>query len=135
MKKNLKSIGAVVAGLITIVVLSGVASAILANMGVFPGGKLPLNGPLILVIGILGYQAVIYLAGCFVTGKLAPFKPVRHILILGGLGAVVNLLSGLGLAMKDGAVFFWFYLALAVLSLAAAWLSGKLYKTPAAKTK
>jgi hypothetical protein len=128
MSKNLKSVGSVVAGLATIIVLSGLASIIMTTTGIFPGGKLPLHGSLLVVIGILGYQAAIYLAGCFATIKLAPSKPVGHVLVLGGIGATLNLLSGLGLAMKDGAVYFWFYLGLSVLSLLTAWLSGKLYQ-------
>ncbi len=126
MKKTLKSIGAVLAGFITIGILSGVASAILVSTGVFPNGKLPLHGSLLVIISILAYQAVFYVVGCFVAARLAPSKPVRHVLVLGGVGAVLNLLSGLGLSMREGAVFFWFYLALAILSLSVAWLSGKL---------
>lgn len=136
MKKNLKSIGAVVAGLITISILAGVVSAILTKTGVFPEGKLPLHGSLLVLVSMLVYQAVFYIAGCFVTLKLAPSNPVKHVFILGGIGAVVNLLSGLGLASKehDGA-FVWFYLGLAVLSLLTAWLSVKLFSGQAASNK
>ena len=130
-----KSVGAVLAGLITIVILSGVASAILTKTDVFPKGKLPLHGSLLVVISILIYQAIIYAVGCFATIKLTPRDPMRYVLVLGGLGAILNLLSGLGLAKKDGAVFFWFYFALAVLSLLVAWLSGKLYGMKELKAK
>jgi hypothetical protein len=133
MKKNLKSIGAVVAGVVTISILSGVVSAILTKAGVFPDGKLPLHGSLLVIISMLAYQAVIYLAGCLVTAKLAPSNPVKHVLILGGLGAALNLLSGVGLAMKEDAAFFWFYLGLATLSLLAAWFCVKLYTAQASK--
>jgi hypothetical protein len=124
MKKILKSIGAIFAGFITIGILSGVTSALLVNAGVFPHGKLPLNGSPLVIIGILGYQAVFYFVGCYVTAKLAPLKPFRHVLILGGLGALLNLLSALG--MKDDAASLWFFLVLAGLSLSIAWLCGKL---------
>ena len=131
MKKTLKSIGAVLAGFITFSILSGVASAILVSIGVYPNGKLPLHGSLLVIIGILGGQAIFNMVSCFVTAKLAPFKPMRHVLIFGTLGALLNLLTALGM-MKDAASF-WFFLALAVLSLSVAWLSGKLYTTQASK--
>ncbi len=131
MKKNLKSTGAVLAGFVTIFILSGVTSAILVNIGVYPNGKLPLHGSPLVIIGILVSQAIFYMAGCFVTAKLAPFKPIRHVLVVGGVGAILNLLTALGM-MKDTASF-WFFLALAIMSLSIAWLSGKLYTMQAPK--
>jgi hypothetical protein len=132
-----RSIGAVLAGLISIVILSGVISAILTQTDVFPKGKLPLHGSLSVVMSILVYQVIIYAVGCFATVKLAPQDPMQHVLVLGGLGTILNLASGLGLATKNGVVFFWFYLSLAVLSLLTAWVSGKLYgmKKPKAEQR
>lgn len=131
MKKTLKSIGAVLAGFITFSILSGAASAILVSIGVYPNGKLPLHGSLFVIIGILVLQAIFNMVGCFATAKLAPFNPMRHVLIFGGLGALLNLLTALGM-IKDPASF-WFFLALAILSLSIAWLSGKLYTMQASK--
>lgn len=136
MKKTLKSIGAVLAGLITISILAGVVSAILTKTDVFPEGELPLHGSVLLLASMLVYQAVFYVAGCFATAKLAPSNPGKHVWILGGIGAAVNILSGIGLASKEhDNAFIWFYLALAVLSLLAAWLSVKLFAKKQASKK
>jgi hypothetical protein len=120
---TLKSIGAVVAGFIFIVVTHISTDAILENAGVLPKGNLFVGTGLILIV--LGYRAVFSLAGCYITARLAPQKPMQHALILGAIGFVLSSIGAIvGADLGPG----WYAWTLAVISLPIAWLGGKLYE-------
>ena len=120
---TLKSIGAVVAGLVFIVITHTGTDAILENAGVLPKGNLFVGTGLILIV--LGYRAVFSLAGCYVTARLAPQKPMQHALVLGAIGFV---LSTIGAIVGAGLAPAWYAWTLALISLPIAWLGGKLYE-------
>lgn len=135
MKTNiLKSIGAVVAGLVFIGVTHSAIDAILENTGVLPKGNLYVSTPLILFV--IFYRAVFSLIGCYLTAKLAPKNPMKHALILGGLGTVLSATGAIVTAdMNLGPA--WYAWSLVVIALPVAWLGGKLYlmRNPGAETR
>ena len=89
MNKNiLKSIGAVLVGLVFIVITHTGTDAILEAIGVLPKGHLYVSTGLVLVV--IFYRAVFSLAGCYLTAKLAPQNPMKHSLILGTFGVVLS---------------------------------------------
>jgi hypothetical protein len=123
---TLKSIGAVVAGLIFIGVTHSAIDAILEGVGVLPKGNLYVSTPLILFV--IFYRAVFSLGGCYITAKLAPKNPMKHSLILGGIGAVLSATGAIVTAdMNLGPA--WYAWSLVVIALPVAWLAGKLYLT------
>lgn len=122
-KTVFKSIGAVLAGFIFIVLTHTGTDAILEGAGVLPKGNLFVGTGLILLV--LGYRAVFSLIGCYLTAKLAPRHPMKHALILGFIGLV---LSSLGAVVAADLGPAWYAWALAVISLPIAWLGGKLYE-------
>lgn len=120
----LKSIGAVVAGLIFIGVTHSVTDAILENLGVLPDGHLNVSAELILFV--IFYRAVFSFAGCYLTAALAPKSPMKHALILGGIGTILSAVGAIVTANMNIAPA-WYAWSLAATALPIAWLAGQLY--------
>ncbi len=118
-----KSIGAVLAGFIFIVITHTATDAILEGAGVLPKGNLFVGTGLILIV--IGYRAVFSLIGCYLTAKLAPRHPMKHALILGLIGLVLSSVGAIVAADLGPAWYAW---TLAVIALPIAWLGGKLYE-------
>jgi hypothetical protein len=125
MPKALKSILAVVAGFIVIAALSIITDTILEAVRVFP----PLtekSADWMLVLALV-YRCFYSILGGYVVARLAPSKPMKHVIILiilgtivGTLGAVANWDKSLGQE--------WYPVLLVVLSIPAVWWGGKLKK-------
>ena len=126
MNKNIfKSIGAFVAGLVVIIVLSYGTDAVLESAGLLPRGPLPMYGSELLIAAILFYRLVYSVVGCYVTARLAPNHPMSHAIalgIFGFIGSIAGAIAGQGLAPA------WYSWALVVLALPCAWLGGKVYQ-------
>jgi len=121
----LRSIGAVLAGLIFIGVTHTGTDAILENIGVLPKGNLHVGTGLVLIV--IGYRAVLSLIGCYITARLAPNSPMKHALALGIVGVLLSAVGAIVTAnMNLGPS--WYAWTLVALSLPIAWLSGKLYE-------
>jgi hypothetical protein len=111
----------VVAGFVTIVVLSVGTDAILKQMGVLPYGALFDTRLLLLALAYRSFYSVI---GCYIAARLAPDWPMGHALALGLVGVIV---SAIGTVVAWDLGPAWYGLALVVLALPLAWLGGKLY--------
>ena len=121
----LRSVGAVLAGLIFIGVTHTATDAILENIGVLPKGNLHVGTGLILVV--IGYRAVLSLIGCFITAWLAPRSPMKHALALGIIGVLLSAAGAIATAnMNLGPS--WYAWTLVAIALPIAWLGGKLYE-------
>ncbi|MBI5473820.1 MAG: hypothetical protein HY961_15895 [Ignavibacteriae bacterium] len=122
---TLKSIGAVVAGFLTVVILSVATDAVLESTGLFPPQSEPAAYTAQLLLIALVYRCIYTIAGGYVTARLAPRQPMRYALILG----IVGIIAGLG-----GVIFswnltphHWYPIALVVTALPCTWLGGKLF--------
>lgn len=122
-KTLIKSIGAVLAGLVFIIITHTATDAILEGAGVLPKGNLFVGTGLILIV--LGYRAVFSFIGCYLTAKLAPRHPMKHALVLGLIGLVLSSIGAIVAADLGPAWYAW---TLAVIALPIAWLGGKLYE-------
>ena len=121
----LRSIGAALAGILTVIVLSLVSDMAMRKMGMFPAEGPPASAlPFVLATG---YRAIYSIAGSWVAARLAPSHPMRLAMILGWIGLVINLL-GVAAAWNHQQQLgpLWYPIALAVLALPCAWLGGKL---------
>jgi uncharacterized membrane protein len=126
MNKNVwKSIGAVLAGFIFIVVTHSAIDAILEGAGILPKGHLNVGAGLILFV--LLYRAIFSFAGCYLTAKLAPGNPMKHSIILGGIGTVLSAVGAIVTANMDIAPT-WYGWSLVVIALPLAWLAGKVHE-------
>lgn len=71
------------------------------------------------------YRLGLAVLGGIVTAWSAPEKPVKHALILGGIGV---LLSSVGAALMWKAGHHWYPLALVAISLPASWWGARIAK-------
>ncbi len=122
MNSTLKSILAVIAGFLTVAVLSTVTDEILHATNIMPRlNILPMNDALL----ALTYRSVFTVLGGFVTAWLAPQNAMKHVWILAGIG----LLGGLGGALgTPGYGPEWYKWAIAIEAIPLVWLGGKLKK-------
>src|SRR5437867_2560363 len=111
---NKKSVWAVVAGVLVIIVVTTLVDIVLHAARVFP----PLNQPISDALAVLAtsYRIVISIGGAWLTARLAPSDPMKHAMILGVVGTVLGLVGvvvtwNLGLAPR------WYAIALAVLAI------------------
>jgi hypothetical protein len=119
----LRSVIAVVVGFIFIGLFSFGADFALRSLmpGYFsPDGRVDNTSVLLLM---MAYVMVFAVAGCYLTARLAPNKPMKHALILGLLGLIFNVLGTL--KMWDTAPA-WFHILSLILVMPYAWLGGRL---------
>ena len=122
-----KSVWAVLAGFIVIVVTSTAVDAVLHVAGIFPPmGQAMSNGFFVLATA---YRIVFGILGCYVTARLAPDRPLTHALWLGYVGVVISAVATV-ITWNKGPEFgpHWYPIALVLISIPCAWLGGKLYE-------
>lgn len=74
------------------------------------------------------YRTIYGVLSSYITARLAPQKPMAHVLILGLMGLAANALGTVS-TWHNGPAFgpHWYPIALTVLALPTAWLGGKLW--------
>jgi hypothetical protein len=123
--KTWKSIVAVLAGLLTVVVLSVGTDVVLHATGVFPPWGQPVGGGPLLLATV--YRTIFSVAGAYITARLAPDRAMSHALALGGVGLVLSI-AGAMATWNRGPAFgpHWYPLALVVLAVPQCWAGGAL---------
>jgi hypothetical protein len=119
-----KSIWAIAAGVIFIVVVSTLADAVLHAVGVYPPPDQPIDDKLSLLA--TSYRFAISVAGAWLTARLAPSQPMKHVLILGVVGTIMGTV-GVIATWNMGMGPRWYPIALAVLALPQCWAGGRIY--------
>ena len=115
---------AVLAGLAANVVLAMLADQLMYALGAFPRPP-AISYATVPYIIATAYRAVFGVAGSWLAARLAPSHPMRHALILGGIGLVLCT-AGLVAAFKMDLGPVWYPFALLVMTPACAWLGGVL---------
>lgn len=121
---TLKSIAAVFAGFIAVVILSTLTDYILESLGVFPPLNEPQSYTSFMLLCALIYRSIFTVTGGYITAKLAPDRPMRHAIILGFMGIVAGTI-GVFVAWNLSPQH-WYPIALVVTALPCTWLGGKL---------
>jgi hypothetical protein len=97
--------------------------AVMHATGVFlPAGNPMFDTGQLLIASI--YRGIYSIIGCYIAARLAPRNPMRHALVLGGIGVLLSTAGAI--AMWDYGPA-WYPLSLIALSLPYAWLGGKLF--------
>ena len=113
---------AVIAGFLTVVVLSIATDAVLHAAKVYPPAEQGLHDPLLNLLA-LAYRCAFTLAGGWITAKLAPNTPLRHAFILGVLGLIAGT-AGVIATWNLGLGPRWYPILLAATGLPLCWLGG-----------
>jgi hypothetical protein len=119
----MRSIWAVVAGFLFIAVLSFGADAIIQAISpsLFDANGATSNVAILCLSTI--YVAVFATVGSYITARLAPAHPMRHALVLGGLGLLFSLIMiGKTWSMAPA----WYNVLNLVMVMPYAWLGGRL---------
>ena len=120
-----RSIGAVVAGALTGIILSIGTDAVLRAAGIFPALGQPMSDALFLLATT--YRTAYGVVGSYITARLAPNRPVGHALVLGAIGLYVSIVGAVATWNKLPSLGpHWYPIALIVLALPTAWVGGKL---------
>jgi hypothetical protein len=120
-----RSIGAVVAGFVAVVILSLGTDVVLHATGVFPPLGQPVSDALLLLATV--YRTAFAIAGCYLTARLAPDRPMRHAMVGGVIGLVLSTVGAV-VTWNKGPAFgpHWYPLALIATALPCAWAGGKI---------
>ncbi len=127
-RRILRSIGAVLVGLIVVFVLSLGTDVVLHATGIYPPWFQPMSNALFLVA--TAYRVVYAIAGSYIAARLVPDRPMQHALALGVVGLFLSIAGVVG-TWNAGPEFGpkWYPLALVATALPCAWVGGKLRVT------
>lgn len=116
---------AVIAGLITVIVLSTLTDMILHSTGVFPAMGQPMSAALWLLA--IAYRFAFTFAGGWLSAKLDPERGMKAVWILSGIGFLLGLV-GVAIAMgKPEMGPAWYAWGVALTGPFASWFGGKFF--------
>lgn len=126
-----RSVWAVVAGVLFIIVVTTLVDLALHATGFYPPAKEPLTDA---QAGVAtAYRLAIGIAGGWLTAALAPQRPLKHAMILGCVGIVLGL-AGLAATWNLGLGPRWYPILLVVLAVPQCWAGGRIYEAQTAGT-
>lgn len=119
----LRSVAAVLVGALAGIVLSVGTDLILHAAGLLPGPGTPPSDAML--AWATAYRTVYGIFGAWLTARLAPSRPWRHVAVLAGLGLLANI-AGLVTTWNKAAEFgpHWYPIALTVLALPTSFCGG-----------
>jgi|SRR5688500_16195674 len=120
-----RSIGAVVAGFFAVAGLSLATDQLFHVLDVYPPWGQPMWESGLNVLA-LSYRIAYTLLGGFVTARLAPRAPMRHVTILGLIGLVAGTVGAIVAITQADLGPNWYPIALAVTAYPCTWLGGLL---------
>jgi uncharacterized membrane protein YtjA (UPF0391 family) len=124
--RSLRSVAAILAGLVAIAALSLATDMVLHALEIYPPWGEPMHDTLLNAVA-LSYRCVYAVVGGYITARLAPRSPLRHALILGVVGMVLSALGGISATTANlGPI--WFSVALVLISLPCAWIGAHAHR-------
>jgi hypothetical protein len=122
---NRRSLWAIAAGVLVAIVVTTLVDIALHFARVFPPIDQPIDDRLALLA--TSYRIPISIGGAWLTTRLAPGNPMKHVMILGGLGVIVGLV-GVVATWNMGLGPRWYPIALVVLAIPQSWIGGRIYQ-------
>ncbi len=121
----LRSIGALFAGFLVVVILSIGTDAVLHVTGVFPPLGQPTRDSLLLLAAV--YRTIYGVAGSYVTARFAPDRPMQHALVGGVIGLILSTVGAVA-TWNRGPAFgpHWYPLSLIATAMPCAWVGGRI---------
>lgn len=125
-RRLLRSVAAVLLGLIVVFVLSLGTDQILHMLDVYPPWSEPMNDTGANLLA-LAYRIVYGVLGSYIAAKFAPRSPMRHAMALGIIGLVLSITGAIAsISLNFGPS--WYPIALVLTALPCAWLGGVLHR-------
>ena len=120
-----RSIVALLAGFVFVVVISLGTDTLLRVLRIFPVLGQPMSNTLFLLATV--YRTAYGLVGSYLTARLAPDRPMGHALVGGAVGLVLATIGAVT-TWNRGPDFgpHWYPVALLALAMPQSWLGGKL---------
>ncbi len=119
-----RSIGAVAAGFLAVVALSLGVDHVFHLLRVYPPYGEPMLDNALLALA-LAYRLPINAFGSWITARLAPANPWKHVWIGASIGFVLTVIGAIvGIKMKMSGT--WYPITLALSTWPTAWLGGTL---------
>ena len=126
MKQRMRSVSAILAGLMVVIVLSVCTDALLHATGIYPPWFQPMGDGLWVLA--TAYRIVYSVLGAYVAVRLAPGRPMLHAVVFGVVGVV---LGAIGAASNwNGGPEYgpkWFSLGLIAIALPCSWAGAALF--------
>ena len=122
---NGRSIWAVVAGILAIIVVTTLVDVVLHLVDVYPAWDVPIDDRLAALA--TGYRVIIGVGGGWLTARLAPARPMKHALILGAIGVILGPV-GVVATWDRGLGPRWYPIALVLLALPQCWVGGAIFE-------
>ncbi len=127
-RRMARSVLAILAGFVTVFVLSLATDQVFHVLKVYPPWGQPMYDTGLLTLA-LAYRCLYAVLGSWIAARLAPRAPMRHAMILGWIGLVF------AIAGAVATIFFmpvklgpsWYPIALVITTLPCAWLGGWLF--------
>ena len=122
--KTLRSIGAILAGIVFIFLSHSGVDITLESLGIFTPPTERFDTTWMVVTATI-YRTLLSIVGCFIAGILAPSRPMLHALILGFIGLALSTAAAIvTIPMDLGPA--WYPVALAALAVPSGWVGGLL---------
>ena len=125
-RRTLRSIGAVLLGLVFIFVLSLATDQLLHSLNVYPPWGEPMWDNKLNLLA-LSYRVVYAIIGSYLTARFAPRNPMRHAMILGLIGLVLSSIGAIGAIVMANLGPNWYPILLALTSVPCAWIGRRLF--------
>jgi hypothetical protein len=121
-----RSLGAVLAGLLAVTILSLGTDAVLHVTNVFPPWGQTMSDALFVLATV--YRSIYTVLGGSITARLAPRRPMRHALVLGVAGLLLAVVGAVATWNHEPPLGpHWYPLALVVLAIPCCWAGGVLH--------
>lgn len=119
----LRSTGAILAGFFAVAVLSLATDQVLHVLEVYPPWGEPMNEPRLNLLA-LSYRILYTILGGYLTARLSPHSPMRHVVVLGVLGFVTAAAGAVAAITMADLGPNWYPIALALTGFPCVWLGG-----------
>ena len=120
-----RSIAALFAGFVVVIVFSLSIDQLMHTFGVFPPWDEPMDQAGDNLLAIF-YRCIIGILGSYVTARLAPHSPMLHVWIGGIIGFMLSI-GGIVAATQVNLGPLWYPISLTLTALPCALLGGQLY--------
>jgi len=126
-RRTLRSIVAVSAGFASVAVLSIATDQVLHVLKVYPPWDEPMREPGLNFLA-LSYRLFYTVAGGYITSRLSPYAPMRHVTVLGALGFVAASAGAIAAINLADLGPSWYPIALVLTAFPCVWLGGVLHR-------